>query len=92
MEERRLQSKLTTFHRSRLKLLDVPTDHLKLNTRPSRRQDGPCFTRLKSNINAHKFSFYPSTTVLWNTLSSELKNSTCIDLDAFNREVSKLTI
>jgi hypothetical protein len=75
LEERRQQIKLTTFHRSRLKLLDVPTDHLRLNPRQSRRQDGPCFTHLSSNVNAHKFSFYPKTILLWNNLSPVLKST-----------------
>ena len=73
LEERRQQIKLTTFHRSRLKLLDVPTDHLRLNPRQSRRHDGPCYTHLSSNVNSHKFSFYPTAILLWNNLSPELK-------------------
>ena len=83
LEERRQQIKLTTFHRSRLKLLDVPTDHLKINPRQSRRQDGPCYTRLTSNVDSHKFSFYPSTTLLWNCLPLSLKNT--YDIDIFSK-------
>ena len=90
LEERRQQIKLTTFHRSRLKLLDVPTDHLRLNPRQSRRQDGPCFTHLSSNVNAHKFSFYPTTILLWNNLSPALKST--LNKDVFTKGIKSYNL
>ena len=90
LEERRQQIKLTTFHKARLNLLDVPTDHLETNTRRSRRHDGPCYLRQHSNVNSHKFSFFPTSTLLWNHLSPELK--ICNEIDFFNNSIKNLNL
>ena len=69
LEERRLQSKLTVFQKGRLGQIDIPTDHLILKTRPTRRGgDGPTYQREFSSIDSHIASFYPSSTRLWNNL------------------------
>ena len=85
LEERRLHTKLTIFQKSRLKLLDIPTDHLQLKKRLTRHEDGPCFTQSHSNVDSHKFSFYPSTTLLWNCLPSHIK--ACDDINIFTKEI-----
>ena len=36
LEERRLQTKLNLFQKARLKLIDIPTDHLDFKSRPTR--------------------------------------------------------
>ena len=71
LEERRLQTKLTTFQKCRLKHIDVPTDHLTFKTRQTRQGgDGQTYQRMFSNIDGHIYSFFsthflavePSTT------------------------------
>ena len=77
LEERRLQTKLVTFQKSRLNLIDIPTDHLKLKSRPTRQSgNGPTYHREFSKIDSHLYSFYPHTVLLWNHLPSETKNLT----------------
>ena len=90
LEERRQQIKLTTFQKARLNLLDVPTDHLKFNTRRSRRQEGPCYTHQHSFVDSHKFSFYPSSTLLWNHLPCELKS--CTDIEFFSTTIKNFDL
>ena len=36
LEERKLQTKLNMFQKARLKLIDIPTDHLDFKSRPTR--------------------------------------------------------
>ena len=74
LEERRLQSKLTVFQKGRLGQIDIPTDHLILKTRPTRRGgDGPTYQREFSSIDSHIASFYPSSTRLWNNLPLDVR-------------------
>ena len=40
LEERRLRTKLTIFQKGRCGEIDIPTDHLTLKTRPTRRGGG----------------------------------------------------
>ena len=90
LEERRQQIKLTTFQRARLKLLEIPTDHLDIKNRQTRHFDGPCYSRCHSNVGAHKFSFYPSTTSLWNYLPSDLK--LCDNINIFIKDISNYNL
>ena len=84
------QIELTTFQKARLNLLDVPTDHLTYNTRRSRRQEGPCYTHQHSFVDSHKFSFYPSSTLLWNHLPCELKS--CTDIEFFSTTIKNFDL
>ena len=40
LEERRIRNKLIYFQKARLKLIDIPTEHLRLKTRPTRSGGG----------------------------------------------------
>ena len=46
LEERTIRNKLTYFQKARLKLIDIPTKHLRLETRPTKLGgDGPAYFR-----------------------------------------------
>ena len=91
LEERRLQTKLTTFHKARLKLLEIPTDHLKFKDRKTRHNgDGICYSRTFSTVDSHKFSFYQSTIALWNLLPAEIK--LCEDADLFTSKIKSINL
>ena len=91
LEERRLQTKLTIFQKGRLGDIDIPTDHLILNTRPTRHgRGGLSYQKECSRVDTYKYSFYPSTTRLWNQLPTNVKNCTKIDL--FCKEIKSINI
>ena len=87
LEERRLQTKLTIFQNARLNLIDIPTDHLTLNTRQTRLGgDGPTYFKEFSKIH----SFYPRTALLWNHIPTEIR--TCDDIETFKTKISTLNL
>ena len=91
LEERRLQTKLTIFQKGRLGDIDIPTDHLILNTRPTRRGGGGLsYQKECSRVDTYKYSFYPSTTRLWNQLPTNVKN--CTKIDHFCKEIKSINI
>ena len=91
LEERRIDSKLGTFKKGLLGKIDIPTDHLTLNTRQTRRcGGGPLYAREFSKIDAHRHSFYPSTTRLYNNLPIELR--LCTDMTKFARLLAKINL
>ena len=40
LEERRLHTRLTQFQKTRLNLIDIPTDHLAIKIRQTRQEGG----------------------------------------------------
>ena len=91
LEERRLKTKLTLFQKARLKLIDIPTDHLEFQKRQTRRGgDGLNYQRVFSNIDAHFNSFYPQATHLWNQLPSDVKE--CQDINIFSSKVNNINL
>ena len=91
LEERRLQTKLITFQKSRLNLIDIPTDHLKLKSRQTRQNgNGLTYHREFSKINSHLYSFYPHTTLLWNHLPPDTKDLT--NIDVFSDKIKSLNL
>ena len=91
LEERRLQTKLTTLQKSRLGLIDLPTDHLTLKNRQTRLGgDGPTYQRLFSKIDSHIYSFYPHTTLLWNQLPSEVRLGD--NIEAFTTHIKSINL
>ena len=91
LEERRLQTKLTTMQKSRLGLIDFPTDHLTLKNRQTRLGgDGPTYQRLFSKIDSHIYSFYPHTTLLWNQLPSEVRLGD--NIEAFTTHIKSINL
>ena len=91
LEERRLRTKLTVFHKGRLGTFDIPTDHLILKTRQTRRGGGgPTYQREFSSVDGHIHSFYPSATRLWNNLPVDLRN--CDKGDIFASKIKLINI
>ena len=91
LEERRLQTKLITFQKCRLKHIDVPTDHLTFKIRQTRLGgDGQTYQRIFSDIDGHIYSFFPHTSLLWNLLSPEVRMSTNVDF--FTTQVKSLSL
>ena len=91
LEERRIDNKLGLFKKGLLGKLDIPTDHLTVKTRQTRRGGGgPVYMREFSKIDAHRNSFYPSTTRLYNNLPLELR--LCSDINEFARRLSKINL
>ena len=81
LEERRLQTKLGFFQKARLKEIDLQTDHLAFKTRPTRQGgDGQTYQKFFSNVDSHRFSFFPHTTQIWNKLPLEVRLETNIDI------------
>ena len=92
LEERRLQIKLKTFQKGRLKALDIPINHLAFNERQSPRLngDGPTYQIPTSKINSYIYSFYPRTSLLWNNLPPEVR--TCTNLEHFTEKVNTIDL
>ena len=91
LEERRLRTKLTIFQKGRFGDIDIPTDHLALKTRQTRRGGGgPTYQKEFSKVDGHIFSFYPSTTRLWNNLPVDLRN--CDKIDNFTNGLNKINV
>ena len=91
LEERRLKTKLTIFQKGRLGDIEIPTDHLALKNRLTRRGGGgPKYQREYSNIDGHIHSFYPSVTRLWNNLPVDSRN--CGKLDLFVNKLEKINL
>ena len=91
LEERRLQTKLILFQKSRLNLIDIPTDHLKFKSRQTRQSgDGLTYHRDFSRIDGHIFSFYHHTPLLWNHLPAEARSLT--DLDVFSDMIKTINL
>ena len=91
LEERRLDNKLNILKKGILGKIDIPTDRLKLNPRQTRRGGGgPVYAREHSKIEAHRNSFFPSTTRLYNNLPVELR--LCTDMDEFAKRLSKINL
>ena len=91
LEERRIRNKLTYFQKARLKLIDIPTEHLRLKTRPTRLGgDGPAYFREYSGIDGHRFSFFPDSTNIWNHLPCSVR--TCEDMDSYSTQIQQLNL
>ena len=91
LEERRIRNKLTYFQKARLKLIDIPTEHLHLKKRKTRLGgDGPTYARFYSPIDSHRFSFYPDSQNLWNHLPTEVRTSE--DLKHYTSSLEKIDL
>ena len=91
LEERRLKTKLCIFQKGRLGDIVIPTDHLTLRTRTTRRGGGgPMYQREFSQIDGHIYSFFPSASRLWNNLPVELR--TCDKSDVFVNKIQSVNL
>ena len=91
LEERRIRNKLIYFQKARLKLIDIPAEHLRLKTRPTRSGgDGPAYMREFSGIDGHRFSFFPDTLNIWNNLPSNIR--TCEDINLYSTKIQEINL
>ena len=74
LEERRAIIKLHLFFKAKKKLLDIPLEHLKQNTRSGSRRPNT-YAIPTSLVDSRLYSFYPSTIRLWNSLLADIKSS-----------------
>ena len=88
LEERRARIKLNILFKSRMGLIDIPTDPLLTNNFSSRR--GVTYAIPASNLNCHQNSYFPSTIRLWNSLPAEAKLSSTSS--AFKSHLNSLTL
>ena len=91
LEERRLKTKLTIFQKGRLGNIHIPTNHLALKNRLTRRGGGgPTYQKEFSKIDGHIHSFYPSVTRLWNNLPVDVR--ICDKLELFVNKLEKINL
>ena len=83
--ERRSKIKLTMLYKIKSDLAHIPREDLRQNPRKKENYLVP-----SSSVDAHLFSFFPSTIRLWNSTPLELKNST--SLTSFKSTLDKVTI
>ena len=79
LQERRAQSKLNIFYKAKAGSLDIPMDHLTINTSKTRRGNRT-YAIPSSNVDSHLYSFYPSVIRLWNQLPDDAKSSTSLEI------------
>ena len=91
LEERRLKNKVITFHKARLKLIDVDIGQLTFKKRATRLGGGDlAYNRPNSAVDSHRFSFFPSTINLWNHLPATIKSSE--DIDTFSNSINNINL
>ena len=89
LEENRARSKLTLFYRAKNNIVDLPINHLRVNPRADR-AGGFGYMIPQSNLNCHKYSYYPSTLRMWNNLPLYIKESKSID--CFKSNLEKIAV
>jgi len=88
LEERRAATKLSLLFKARHNLVEIPMDHLKLNSVSTRRSGA--YSIPTSNLDCHLHSFYPSTVRLWNSLPEECKQAG--SADCFKKHLDSITL
>ena len=84
LSERRNKNKLTMLFKIKSNLIHIPKEDLFQNPRKPDNYLVP-----SSSVDAHLFSFYPSTIRLWNSTPHQLKSST--SLTSFKSSLDKFT-
>ena len=85
LAERRAKIKLNILHKAKLGRLDIPLSDL-CSSAPVTRRSSTDFRIPQSQLDSHKFSYFPNTIRLWNSLPPNIKNIT--DSDNFSRAIS----
>ena len=84
LSERRAQIKLITFYKIQKNEVHIPSDDLVQNLRKPLNFSVP-----QSKVDAHLYSYYPSTIRLWNSLPNSVKSSN--STTAFKHSLNNLT-
>ena len=82
--ERRSRNKVSMLYKIRTDQICIPSEDLRFN---ARRQDS--YYVPYSSVDAHKYSFFPSTIRLWNSLPSKSKSSP--SLTSFKASLENIT-
>ena len=90
LEEIRARIKVQTIFKAKQKLIDLPLDHLTINTRKKRNKTCDNFALPVSTVDCHLYSFYPSSIRLWNLLPSSIVQSE--NVDTFTTQLKKITL
>ena len=85
LSERRSRQKLTMLFKIRSNLVHIPSNDLIQNPRKADNYLVP-----SSSVDAHLYSFFPSTIRLWNATSANLKSS--CSLPNFKASLEKITV
>ena len=89
--EKRLKSKIITFHKARLNLIEINMEHLTFKKRTTRLGGGElAYNRPNSAIDGHLFSFFPSAIKIWNHLPVTLKS--CEDIEMFSNAIKEISL
>jgi hypothetical protein len=78
LEERRAKAKITMFYKIIEDLIDIPHSILRPNPRDSR-QHNRIYHVITVNSSAYQNSFFPSTTIMWNSLPLRIVNSPSLE-------------
>ena len=73
LAERRARTKVTILYKALNNLIEIPTNHLTVNTGGTRQANN--FDKLFAYKDQYKHSFYPSTCDLWNKIPIETRNA-----------------
>ena len=90
LQSRRMKSQLTMFYNIINNLVDIPANDY-LSFSGSRTRSSHCYKirQFRVSSNTFKYSFFPRTVVLWNTLPASVAEAPC--LVSFKEELSSIT-
>ena len=90
LQSRRMKSQLTMFYKIINNLVDIPANDY-LSFSGSRTRSSHCYKirQFRVSSNTFKYSFFPRTVVLWNTLPASVAEAPC--LVSFKEELSSIT-
>ena len=90
LAERRAAIKLNLFYKALHSLVEIPMNHLQMSTQYTRNSAAGAYVIPQSNVDSHKYSFYPSTVRLWNDLPYMCKQVG--SADSFKNSLDKIVL
>ena len=81
LEQRRIATNLSMLYKISNNIVTVPTHrYLTPWTRPPTRSHNLCYMPYQCNTNTLKYSFFPRTIILWNSLPSHIASAPTLNL------------
>ena len=81
LEQRRIATNLTMLYKITNNIVTVPIHtYLTPWTRPPTRSHNLCYMPYQCNTNTLKYSFFPRTIILWNSLPSHIASAPTLNL------------
>ena len=90
LEERRAQLKLNILFKAKHGLITIPLNIEKKSHIHNTRNNNQTYIIPSSNVDSHKYSFFPNTIRLWNALPDTIKN--CNSSESFKNNLNKITL